>query len=64
MDTKGNVQPILLARKDPLGKTLQFFAVDRTQPLGRAELLNRHRFIVDRIQLNHQDWAASMGRKP
>ncbi len=43
LDTNGTVQPATLATKDPVGRTLQSFAVDVTQPLGRAELLNRLR---------------------
>ncbi len=43
LDTNGTVQPATLATKDPVGRTLQSFAVDVTQPLGRVELLNRLR---------------------
>ena len=43
LDTNGTVQPVTLATKDPVGRTLQSFAVDVTQPLGRVELLNRLR---------------------
>ena len=43
LDTNGTVQPATLATKDPVGRTLQSFAVDVTQPMGRAELLNRLR---------------------
>ena len=41
LDTNGTVQPATLATKDPVGRTLQSFAVDVTQPMGRVELLNR-----------------------
>lgn len=43
LDTNGSVQPATLATKDPVGRTLQSFAVDVTQPMGRVELLNRLR---------------------
>ena len=43
LDTNGTVQPVTLATKDPVGRTLQSFAVDVTQPLARVELLNRLR---------------------
>jgi uncharacterized membrane protein YgcG len=43
LDTNGTVQPVTLATKDPVGRTLQSFAVDVTQPMGRVELLNRLR---------------------
>ena len=43
LDTNGAVQPVTLATKDPVGRTLQSFAVDVTQPMGRVELLNRLR---------------------
>ncbi|MEY3602142.1 MAG: hypothetical protein RL169_1386 [Armatimonadota bacterium] len=43
LDTNGTVQPATLATKDPVGRTLQSFAVDVTQPMGRVELLNRLR---------------------
>ena len=37
LDTNGTVQPATLATKDPVGRTLQSFAVDVTQPMGRVE---------------------------
>jgi hypothetical protein len=43
LDEKGTVQPAVYGAKDPIGRTLQSFAVDVTQPLSRAELLNRLR---------------------
>ena len=43
LDESGTVRPAVYAAKDPIGRTLQSFAVDVTQPTGRAELLNRLR---------------------
>jgi hypothetical protein len=43
IDEKGTVQPAVYGAKDPIGRTLQSFAVDVTQPLSRADLLNRMR---------------------
>lgn len=43
LDDKGTVQPVVYGAKDPISRTLQSFAVDVTQPLSRAELLNRLR---------------------
>ena len=43
LDSKGTVQPIVYGAKDPIGRTLQSFAVDVTQPMDRASLLNRLR---------------------
>ena len=43
LDAKGTVQPAIYGAKDPIGRTLQSFAVDVTQPLDRASLLNRLR---------------------
>ncbi len=43
LDEKGQVQPVTYGAREPIGRTLQSFAVDVTQPLGRAELLNRLR---------------------
>jgi hypothetical protein len=43
LDESGTVRPAVYAAKDPIGRTLQSFAVDVTQPTGRADLLNRLR---------------------
>ena len=43
IDEKGKVQPAVYGAKDPIGRTLQSFAVDITQSLSRADLLNRLR---------------------
>ena len=43
IDEGGKVQPVVYGARDPIGRTLQAFAVDVTQPQSRAELLNRLR---------------------
>jgi len=43
LDSNGQVQPVVYGARDPIGRTLQAFAVDVTQPQSRAELLNRLR---------------------
>lgn len=43
LDSRGTVQPAVYGAKDPVGRTLQSFAVNVTQPLDRAALLNRLR---------------------
>lgn len=43
LDADGQVQPVVYGARDPIGRTLQAFAVDVTQPQSRAELLNRLR---------------------
>ena len=42
-DADGQVQPVVYGARDPIGRTLQAFAVDVSQPQSRAELLNRLR---------------------
>lgn len=51
LDDKGQVRPVVYATKDPITRTLQSFAVDVTQPLGRAELLNRLRGVRVEVRL-------------
>ena len=43
LDENGQVQPVTYGAHDPIGRTLQSFAVDVTQPTSKAELLNRLR---------------------
>ena len=43
IDADGKVQPVVYGARDPIGRTLQAFAVDVTQPQSRSELLNRLR---------------------
>jgi len=43
IDADGKVQPVVYGARDPIGRTLQAFAVDVTRPQSRAELLNRLR---------------------
>jgi len=43
LDERGRVQPAVYGARDPIGRTLQSFAVDLSQPLSRADLLNRLR---------------------
>ncbi|MDQ2798704.1 MAG: DUF4139 domain-containing protein, partial [Armatimonadota bacterium] len=43
IDSTGQVQPATYGAKDPIGRTLQAFAVDVTQNISEAELLNRLR---------------------
>lgn len=46
LDSNGQVQPVVYGARDPIGRTLQAFAVDVRQPQSRAELLNRLRGAV------------------
>src|SRR5262249_24613334 len=39
LDEAGTVQAATYPSRDPIGRTLQSFAVDVTQPLSRADLL-------------------------
>lgn len=55
LDEKGTVQPVVYGAKDPIGRTLQAFAVDVTQPLSQVELLNRLRGVPVRVQMNGGD---------
>lgn len=41
LDEQGTVQPAVYGAKDPIGRALQSFAVDLTQPTDRVSLLNR-----------------------
>ena len=43
LDADGQVQPVVYGARDPIGRTLQAFAIDVTQPQSRAELLNHLR---------------------
>ncbi len=43
LDAHGQVQPVVYGARDPIGRTLEAFAVDVRQPQSRAELLNRLR---------------------
>ena len=43
IDTQGQVQPVVYGARDPIGRTLQSFAIDVTAPHSRAELLNQLR---------------------
>src|SRR5437899_7347436 len=43
LDERGKVQPATYAARDPIGRTLQAFAVDVTQNVTMQELLNRLR---------------------
>ena len=43
LDSNGQVQPVVYSARDPIGRTLQAFAIDVTQPQSRAELLNHLR---------------------
>ena len=42
-DTQGRVQPVVYGARDPIGRTLQSFAIDVTTPQSRTELLNQLR---------------------
>lgn len=53
LDENGVVQPAVYAAKDPIGRTLQAFAVDVTQPTSRAELLNRMRGARVAVETNN-----------
>jgi uncharacterized membrane protein YgcG len=41
LDERGTIQPAVYGAKDPIGRALQSFAVDLTQPMDRVSLLNR-----------------------
>ena len=43
IDSQGQVQPVIYGARDPVGRTLQSFAIDVTQPQSRTELLNQLR---------------------
>jgi hypothetical protein len=43
IDTQGQVQPVIYGARDPIGRTLQSFAIDVTTPQSRTELLNQLR---------------------
>ncbi len=43
LDTQGQVQPVIYGARDPIGRTLQSFAIDVTTPQSRTELLNQLR---------------------
>ena len=43
IDAQGQVQPVVYGARDPIGRTLQSFAIDVTAPHSRAELLNQLR---------------------
>ncbi len=43
IDSQGQVQPVIYGARDPIGRTLQSFAIDVTAPQSRAELLNQLR---------------------
>ncbi|MBC8101366.1 MAG: hypothetical protein H7Z41_02100, partial [Cytophagales bacterium] len=43
LDPQGTVQPAIYAAKDPIGRALQSFAVDVTNPASRTDLLNKLR---------------------
>lgn len=43
LDDTGQVQPVTYGAHDPIGRTLQSFAIDVTQPTSRADLLNKLR---------------------
>ncbi len=43
IDTQGQVQPVIYGARDPIGRTLQSFAIDVTTPHSRTELLNQLR---------------------
>lgn len=50
LDERGTVQPAVYGAKDPVGRTLQSFAVDVSRPPSLAELLNQlrgARVVVD-----------------
>ena len=42
-DAHGQVQPVIYGARDPIGRTLQSFAIDVTAPQSRTELLNQLR---------------------
>ncbi len=43
IDAQGQVQPVVYGARDPIGRTLQSFAIDVTAPQSRTELLNQLR---------------------
>jgi len=43
IDSQGQVQPVIYGARDPIGRTLQSFAIDVTAPQSRTELLNQLR---------------------
>ena len=43
IDAQGQVQPVIYGARDPIGRTLQSFAIDVTAPQSRTELLNQLR---------------------
>ncbi len=43
IDSQGQVQPVIYGARDPIGRTLQSFAIDVTAPQSRMELLNQLR---------------------
>ncbi len=43
IDSQGQVQPVIYGARDPIGRTLQSFAIDVTTPQSRTELLNQLR---------------------
>lgn len=43
LDEKGQVQPVTYGAHDPISRTLQSFAIDVTQPMSQADLLNHLR---------------------
>ena len=43
IDAQGRVQPVIYGARDPIGRTLQSFAIDVTTPQSRSELLNQLR---------------------
>ena len=43
IDAQGQVQPVVYGARDPIGRTLQSFAIDVTAPHSRAELINQLR---------------------
>ena len=43
IDSQGQVQPVIYGARDPIGRTLQSFAINVTAPQSRTELLNQLR---------------------
>jgi len=43
IDSGGQVQPVTYGARDPVGRTLQSFAIDVTQPTSRGDLLQKLR---------------------
>ena len=50
IDSQGQVQPVIYGARDPIGRTLQSFAIDVTAPQSRAELLEP---AARRVGLGH-----------